>query len=205
MDLTAILIFCGLYILGVATPGPGVVAVVSRSLSHGTLSTLPFILGMALGDVTWFCLSAFGYSLLAGQAAPYLGLLHYLGAAYLLYLSWDLWRSRPDDATEDAESSSIAYGFGLPLSGYIFTLGNPKTMSFFLAVLPQTALLNRLETGSILILAIMVFVLLSGIMGGYALLAGSARNLLLSPRALQLVNRTSSALLAGVALLIVLI
>jgi threonine/homoserine/homoserine lactone efflux protein len=53
MSLYGFAAFCGVYLLAVATPGPGVAAVLSRSLTHGMRGAPAFIAGFLIGDLIW--------------------------------------------------------------------------------------------------------------------------------------------------------
>ena len=58
MSLYGLLSFCIAYVLAVASPGPGVAAVLARSLGHGTRGAPAFIAGFLVGDLVWFALAA---------------------------------------------------------------------------------------------------------------------------------------------------
>ncbi len=79
------------------------------------------------------------------------------------------------------------------------TLGNPKTMVFFLAILPQAVSLEAMSSLAIAELSLLMAAILFAIMMGYALLAARARALVASPRQMQLVNRATGGVMAGVA------
>ena len=54
MTSTGLLTFCAVYALAVATPGPGVAAIIARSLAHGLKGAPAFIAGFVVGDLVWF-------------------------------------------------------------------------------------------------------------------------------------------------------
>ena len=60
--------FCAVYILAVATPGPGVAAVIARGLDHGPRGAAAFIAGFVVGDLIWFLGAALGLAALAQTA-----------------------------------------------------------------------------------------------------------------------------------------
>ena len=90
------------------------------------------------------------------------------------------------------------------VSGFALTLGNPKTIVFYLALLPTVVPLDK-PIGPIAFLeltAIVTIVLL--IIGlAYAALAAWAREFITSPTALRRLNRFTGALLAGAAIWVV--
>ena len=91
MTLYGLLTFCTVYALAVATPGPGVAAVIARSLAHGAKGAPAFIAGFLVGDLLWFTIAATGLAALARTAATLFVSIKWVGVAYLLYLAWKLW------------------------------------------------------------------------------------------------------------------
>jgi threonine/homoserine/homoserine lactone efflux protein len=57
-------VFGLVYVLAVATPGPGVAAVIARSLGHGLRGAPAFIAGFMVGDLIWFTFAATGLAML---------------------------------------------------------------------------------------------------------------------------------------------
>jgi threonine/homoserine/homoserine lactone efflux protein len=197
MTPMALLIFAGIYALAVVTPGPGVAAVIARAMATGHRRTLPFILGMVCGDLVWFGLVVSGLAVLAQNFYLVFTVIKYAGAAYLLFLAWKLWRA---PATSPEEQVYVkGEGLRLAAGGLSMTLGNPKTMVFFLAILPQVVALENMTGLAILELCLLMAVILTAIMMGYALLAARARRFVASPRQMKLVNRATGGVMAGVA------
>lgn len=197
MTPMALLIFAGIYALAVVTPGPGVAAVIARAMATGHRRTLPFILGMVAGDLVWFGLVVSGLAVLAQNFYLVFTVIKYAGATYLLFLAWKLWRA----PATSPEQQVYVKGDGLRLAagGLSMTLGNPKTMVFFLAILPQVVALESMSGLAIVELCLLMAVILTAIMMGYALLAARARRFVASPRQMKLVNRATGGVMAGVA------
>lgn len=197
MSPMALLIFAGIYALAVVTPGPGVAAVIARAMGTGHRRTFPFILGMVAGDLVWFGLVVSGLAVLAQNFYLIFTIIKYAGAAYLLFLAWKLWRA---PATSPDEQIYVkGEGLRLALGGLSMTLGNPKTMVFFLAILPQVVALENMSGLAIVELCLMMAVILTAIMMVYAMLAARARKLVASPQHMKLINRTTGGVMAGVA------
>jgi threonine/homoserine/homoserine lactone efflux protein len=197
MTPTALLIFAGVYALAVLSPGPGVAAVVARALATGHRRTIPFIFGIVLGDLFWFGLVVSGLTVLAQNFYLVFAVIKYVGAAYLLYLAWKLWRA-PAAAPEE-QNYAKGEGLRLGLAGFSMTVGNPKTMIFFLAILPQVVAIEKMNRLTIIELCLLMAVILSAIMMIYAVLAAKARAFIASPQQMKLVNRTTGGVMAGVA------
>ena len=147
MSLSGLLIFAGVYFLAVALPGPGVAAVIAHSLSRGTHGAVAFIAGFLIGDLVWFTFAATGLAALAKTAYAVFVVVKYAGVAYLLYLAYRLWTAsvaaagEKDGEVKDAGQSS----WRLFLGTLALTMGNPKTMIFFLALLPTVVKLETLS------------------------------------------------------------
>src|SRR5260370_28687781 len=114
MSLAALLVFAGVYALAVLIPGPGVAAVVTRALTTGARRTGPFIWGIVLGDLVWFCFAAFGLAAMAQMLHGLFVAVKYAGAAYLLFIAWKLWTASP---AEPGPEGGRQGGAGLKLVG----------------------------------------------------------------------------------------
>jgi threonine/homoserine/homoserine lactone efflux protein len=198
MSVYALLGFALIYTLAVATPGPGVAAVLARALGRGAAGAPAFIAGFLVGDLVWFTLAAFGLAVLAQRAHTLFLLVRYAGALYLLYLAWRLWRSAPAALTE-ADTQGAENRWQLFLGALALTLGNPKTMLFFLAVLPTIVDLGRLRAGGFLKVCLIITLVLPAVLGAYTLLAARARARLRRPTTVRWLQRGTGAALAGAA------
>ena len=114
-----------------AAVGPIGLLVIRRTLAHGRVYGLASGLGVALADATYGAIAAFGLtalmSLLVGARAP----LALLGGAFMLYLGWRTFTSRPTEVAEAAERPGLVGAFG---SIFGLTLTNPSTIISFAAI-----------------------------------------------------------------------
>jgi threonine/homoserine/homoserine lactone efflux protein len=198
VSLYGLWMFGLVYALAVAVPGPGVAAVVARSLARGSAGAPAFIAGFLVGDLAWFTVAATGLAALAKTAYVLFVAVKYAGAAYLLYIAYRMWTAR-NAAVEDGEVDVSQKPWRLFLSSMALTLGNPKTMIFFLALLPTVVKLETLTVLGFVEIAAVIAVALPIVLGSYVIAAVRARRLLRSPRAVRLVNRGSAAAIAGAA------
>jgi threonine/homoserine/homoserine lactone efflux protein len=187
------LIYCGLYAVVILIPGPGVVAMVARALGSGFRSAVPAAFGMLVGDLVWMTLSAFGLAAVALAMGSYFLIVKYAGAAYLVYMGYKYWRAEVTEMPEPVPASNSQSFFSL-LS---VTLGNPKAMAFFLALLPTVVDLNHLTALGYGQLVLTSAVLIPSIMLSYAALAHQVRAFLTSKRARKGINRTAAVVMAG--------
>lgn len=198
MTLYGLSLFCFVYALSVASPGPGVAAVVARSLARGARGAPAFIAGFLVGDLVWFSVAALGLAALAQTAYMVFAAVKYAGAAYLLYLAWRMWTT-PARELNVHEVESSQKPSRLFLGSFALTMGNPKTMVFFLALLPTVVELEQLSLAGFVEISAVIIVVLPLVLGAYVLAAVRARRLLQSPRAVRLINRGSATVMAGAA------
>ncbi|MEA3198036.1 MAG: hypothetical protein QOF32_2088, partial [Gammaproteobacteria bacterium] len=85
------------------------------------------------------------------------------------------------------------------LGSISLTLGNPKSMIFFVALLPTVVNLESLPPMGYVEIAAAITIILPAILGTYVFAAARARVWFQSPRANQLLNRSSGTLMAATA------
>jgi len=127
--------------------------------------------------------------------------LKYAGAAYLLFLAYKLWTAPVGPVAED--SAAVA-GLGqrpmqLFLGTLTLTMSNPKTMIFYIALLPTIVPLESLRLNGYVEIAVAIVVILPVILGSYVVAAARARNLFRSPKSRRAINRGSGTVLAAAA------
>ena len=193
-------LFATAYLLSVASPGPGIAALVSRTLARGWHGAPAFILGFVAADLLWFTAAVTGVSALAQRAAGALIVMKYAGAAYLLYLAYRMWTSGAVLADVDRRERPLESPF---LAGLLLTLGNPKPMMFFLALLPTVVDLETLAAADTLAMAAVIPIVLAGVMGAYVLASVRARGFFTSTRSLRRLNRCGAIGMAGAAVIVV--
>lgn len=201
MDMMTLAAFAVAFSIAAASPGPGMAAVVARGLGGGFRSAFPMVLGLVLGDLVFLSCATFGLAALAQQFSTVFVAVKWAGAAYLLYLAVKLWMARPG---ADDLRAAAAQGFvRTMLAGFSLTLGNPKTIVFYLALLPTLIPLERMTVLGFVELVATVTVLLTLIGSAYGAAAASARDLFRSPTAQRRMNRTAGTIMAGAAAAIV--
>ncbi len=202
MDLLTLSAFTIAYAIAVLVPGPGVAAVVARALGGGFWAAFPMILGILAGDLVYLVFALFGLAAIATWFGPIFEVIKWASALYLLYIAWQFWSAKPGSEQIGAKKDGSAWRTFL--SGFMLTLGNPKTIVFYLALLPTVVPLDQPITvlGFTELVTIVVVVLLI-IACGYAALAAAARDFFTSARALRNLNRTAGAIMAGAAAFVI--
>ena len=197
-----LLIFAGAFGIAAVTPGPGLAAIVAATLASGARKTAWLCCGVILGDLVWLTLSLAGLAVIAQQIPAVFILIKWTGAIYLLHLALRAWRAPAVDAhvNEPVSAQSVT---GRVAAGFAVTMGNPKAMLFYLALLPN---LMRTETVSIslaLLLAAIVVIVLGVVFTIYVLAANKVRVSLTDAHLLNRFNRATSLALGGAAAWIV--
>lgn len=202
MDLFTLSAFTIAYAIAVLVPGPGVAAVVARALGGGFRAAFPMVLGILAGDLVYLVFALFGLAAIATWFGPVFMVIKWASALYLFYIAWQFWTAKP--GSEQIGAKKDASAWKTFLSGFMLTMGNPKTIVFYLALLPTVVPLDKPITalGFTELTAIVIVVLL--IIGcGYAGLAAAARDFFTSARALRNLNRTAGAIMAGAAAFVI--
>lgn len=198
MDLVTLTTFAIALAIAAAIPGPGIAALVGRSLASGFWPTLPMVLGFIAGDLTYLTLAVFGLAFIAKGLGTFLFVVKWGGIVYLGYLAWKFWNTQPQALKSD-EAARPTTTLSSFLGGFAVTLSNPKTITFYLALVPTLVDITRITLVSYGQLALVVFVVLSIVITSYVALAAHARTLFTKPTALRRMNRVAATCLAGAA------
>ena len=201
MTLAGMLTFCAVYALAVATPGPGIAAIIARSLAHGSKGAPAFIAGFVVGDLVWFTIAATGLAALAKTAATLFIAIKWAGVAYLLFLAWKLWTA-PAERVEVKDEDGRQHGWRAFVASLMLTLANPKAILFFLALLPTVVDLASMNTLRFVEISAAIAIVLPAVLGTYVFLAARARELFTTPRAVRRLNRSSGIAMAGAAVVV---
>ncbi|WP_119307328.1 LysE family translocator [Cohaesibacter haloalkalitolerans] len=202
MTLSSLLLYAGTLFLVASVPGPSITALVARVLSRGYRDVLPFVVAMWLGEAVWLSLAIGGLSVVASSFASVFAVIKWLGCGYLVYMAYRMWASRHDVAEEQVLPTRKS-GIGMFLAGFAVTMGNPKIMLFYAALLPTLIDLGSVTTVGWFELMVTMLITLATVDLGWVFFASKARLLLKSPRAVRIANRTGAVAMAGAAAAIV--
>jgi threonine/homoserine/homoserine lactone efflux protein len=176
-------------------PGPTILLVVSYALGQGWRTALPMAVGVALGDFTAMTLSMLGIGALLLASATVFTLLKWVGAAYLVYLGIKLFRAGGELKAEPRTTRSS--GVRMAAHAWLVTALNPKSLTFFIAFLPQF-LDRHADFWTQMAIFEATFLTLAFVNAfGYALAASRARSMVGNPRTIRLFNRAGGTLLVG--------
>ncbi len=176
-------------------PGPTILLVISYALGQGWRTAFPMAVGVALGDFTAMTLSMLGVGALLAASATVFTALKWVGAAYLIYLGIKLFRA---GGTLDARPRQDAVSpWKMLAHAWLVTALNPKSITFFVAFLPQFLDAQGDFWAQMLIFEATFITLAFANAMGYALIASRAGSMVSNPRAVGLFNKTGGTLLVG--------
>lgn len=177
-----------------AIPGPTILLVLSYAIAHGRSATLPVVAGVALGDSLAISLSLVGLGTLLATSAFWFTLIKWMGGLYLVYLGLRLilgsGKSLQLDAQPRQQASRKLFG-----NAFVVTALNPKSIVFFIALLPQFISAAHPLTAQLWILGVSFVAMAIVGATAYALFASSIRRLLASRRTQQAYGIVGGSLL----------
>jgi threonine/homoserine/homoserine lactone efflux protein len=202
MSVAELATFAVALFIAAASPGPGMTALVARALGAGFWGTMPMLIGLMLGDLVFLTAAAFGLAALAKTFGMIFMVVKYVGALYLAFLAFKLWTSRPEALTVDATAATRTPGWRLRSIGLglAITLGNPKTILFYLALLPSLIDLGALTAAGYAEMTVVVILVLGIVGAAYVGAAGRARDLFRNARARRVLDRVAGSMMAGAAI-----
>lgn len=194
-DMNSIWLFIIPFAVAAAIPGPAQGALIGHVLSRGGRASVPFIVGMVLGNAVWLIVATLGLAALALRFEAIFIAVKWLGIAYLVFVAWKLWSA---DSLQAPPASSQSVRRGI-LTGSFLTLSNPKAVLFFGAVLPHAFDMTALSWSEMGLIAALGIAIDLTVQLAYLAAASKVRNAVRSPKAMKRVNRTSAGLMAGCA------
>ena len=139
-------------------PGADFVMVTRTSIYNGRLAGLYMSLGMCLSVCIHASYSIAGLAVVIANSAWLFLTIKYLGAAYLIYIAWQLLTTRESlNSDQNALMTEMSPFIALRL-GFTCNILNPKTSIFFLSIFTQvvsvdTPLIMQISYGLIIMLA----------------------------------------------------
>ena len=195
MTFLSALALAGAMFFLAASPGPGVFAVVARSLASGFSHGVVLALGCILGDLLFLLMAIYGLTAIAEMLGGLFTLIKYIGGGYLIYLGIKIIRSKSEKINvKGIAESSWKANF---LSGLFITLGNPKVILFYLSFLPTFMDLSTLQSIDVFVAATIVSIVLGAVLTLYAWMADRAKHTFQSTEALHRMNIGAGSAMIG--------
>jgi threonine/homoserine/homoserine lactone efflux protein len=198
VPLSNLLAFSLASLVLIALPGPSVLFVIGRSLALGRKGGLLSVLGNALGMVPQIIAVATGVGVVLAQSVVLFTVIKFAGAAYLVYLGIQAIRHR-GGTTAAAGSVPSSSTWRMLREGFLVGATNPKTIVFFVAVLPQ--FVDHPAGGIPVQLALLgaIFLVIALVSDSiWALAAGTARHWFArSPKRISTLSTAGGAMMIG--------
>lgn len=191
-SLTTLIPYLGACFLLAIVPGPTVTVILANSLKGGTLAGLAIIAGTQLGLVTMIAVVALGLQAVMGFMAFAFDWIKLAGAAYLIWIGFNMLRSSGDLGPATAGPAKSYRR--LMLDGFLVIWSNPKALIFLGAFLPQFVTDASASFWQVMLLGLFFMLIAGSTDAIYAVLGGRAKSLLSAAR-IQLVSRISGAIL----------
>lgn len=195
MELHTLLAMAVALSIAAATPGPAVFAIVSRAVARGFRDASAMALGIVLGDTVYFLAALTGWSAVAHAFGDFFSVIRIIAAAALVFMGGRMihasFCAREEAPPPPAPSRRMF------AAGFLLTLGNPKTILFYLAFLPTFIDLTTVNVWGAAGLVGVIFAVVGGVMLAYAALAARAASGLRNPAISRWMHRGAGATLIG--------
>jgi threonine/homoserine/homoserine lactone efflux protein len=185
------------------SPGPAVMLLIACGLAHGARRSTWASLGILSANAIYFAISATALGAVLAASREFFTAVKWFGAAYLVYVGLSALIGRPSPITVSNANARSNAPRDLYLAGLTLQLANPKTLIFFVAILPQFVD-ARLPIGAQMIwLAAGSIIPEFFILAGYGWLASRARRVATDPRYMRWTDRIAGILVLGAAALVI--
>ena len=163
------ILFLQIIIFMFITPGTPRIVIISYSMNYGVQKCVWTALGDVTANIIQATLVIFVIGSFLSDNPTILNTLKWLGIAYLTYLAYDIYKSRPKDInTKDISDKSF---FSFYKDGFLVAGTSPKAWMFFPFIFPQFIDFNTNYIIQFIILIATYVVLDFLSLVGYAVLA----------------------------------
>ncbi|MBK5540786.1 LysE family translocator [Pseudomonas sp. TH05] len=178
-------------------PGPNNLLSVRNATTYGFRTSCLAGVGRLLAFSLMIALASAGLAVVLQASELLFYGIKILGAGYLLYLAYQLWRA---DTRVEAESNTASLGLlALARQEFLVAIGNPKAILIFTAFLPQFVDPAAPISAQFLVLGGLFLVLEWIAISGYAFMGLYMRRWFAQPAGKRIFNRCCAALLSAAA------
>ena len=165
-------------------------------MSIGVRRTMYMMYGELVGVALVALGAALGVATLMLKLPQFFIVFKFIGAAYLIWLRYQMWQSRGRLVITEGQSSYNQSGAReLALNGFITAIANPKGWAFMIALLPSFIDAQQPIGGQLSVILILLVTLEFSAMMIYACGGKALRHLLLNKNNVKLMNRISGSLM----------
>ncbi len=181
-------------------PGPDNIFVLTQSIVSGKSAGIKITLGLCTGLIVHTSIVTFGVAAIFQTSLLAFNILKYIGAGYLLFLSWKAFKASSSDIKINKNNKLSSWQ--LYRRGIIMNVTNPKVSIFFMAFLPQFANPSRGSiTIQLLLLGFMFIIVTFVVFGLISQLAGIiGKWLMKTKKAERILNILAGSIFAGLAI-----
>ena len=177
----------------IATPSTGAVYTIAAGLSRGAAASVLAAFACTVAIVPHLLAAMTGLAAILHTSALAFHALKYLGAAYLLYMAWQMWRDK-SALTPNTASAAKQNAWQVIRTGVLINLFNPKLTLFFFAFLPQFIDTKQNERTQMLLLSGVFMLMTFVVFALYGIFAATMRNYVLNrPKVLDWLRKSFAA------------
>jgi threonine/homoserine/homoserine lactone efflux protein len=175
------------------TPGPNNLLSMNNARCYGFKSAFIAGLGRIAAFAVMIALAASGLAVVLYASETLFLTIKIVGAAYLLWIAVNLWRS---EASPISEIDTIQSRVGLAKQEFLLAAGNPKAILIFTAFLPQFVDLSSSANEQFFVLGLTFLILEMAAISLYAIFGIYLRQWFSKPKMAKRFNKVCASFLA---------
>ena len=154
------------------SPGTPRILIISYSMNYGVKNCIWTSLGDITANFIQGTLVIFVIGSFFSNNSTYLNVFKWIGIIYLVYLAYDIYKSRPENINSNKHYGKSIFSF--VKDGFLVAGTSPKAWLFFTTIFPTFIDFNSNYVVQFIILIITYMVLDFATLIGYAILANKA-------------------------------
>ena len=154
------------------SPGTPRILIISYSMNYGVKNCIWTSLGDISANFIQGTLVIFVIGSFFSDNSTYLNVFKWIGIIYLVYLAYDIYKSRPENVNSNEHYGKSIFSF--VKDGFLVAGTSPKAWLFFTTIFPSFIDFNSNYVFQFIILIITYMVLDFATLIGYAILANKA-------------------------------
>ncbi|MGB9990949.1 LysE family translocator [Massilia sp. SM-13] len=178
-------------------PGPNNLLSISNATRYGLRAAWLAGAGRLLAFAGMIALASAGLAVVLHTSQLLFTVIKTVGALYLFYIAWQLWRAVPEAEGEVQAGATL---WQLARQEFLVAAGNPKAILVFTAFLPQFVDPRQSMALQFTILGALFLLFELVAIGLYAWMGLGMKRFLGQPRGRRLFNRSCATLLGGAGL-----
>lgn len=188
MNIAALMTYA---LISCFTPGPSNILCMTYAGKYGIRRTVNFIIGLSIGFAVLLAMCGIASSALFDLLPAAEPVMRWLGALYLLWLAWHIWKDPAEGSSaEVGKNNDILYGLSMQLI-------NPKCILYGITVWGSFILPYRSGAGTVLVFTLLLSILCPAASALWAFMGGALQRLMKEHGGL--LNLIMALLLAGCA------